>query len=96
MPGTSRNSSGSDFFTLTKINTEAEFDLTAHFDCGNADLNDFFQNDAIVYKQHLVAETYYLHHSKAAEEGLIFPVAFISFSNDVINAGLPTVSPKAC
>ena len=32
------------------------------FDCGNADLNDFFNNDALQYKNQMLSRTYFFRH----------------------------------
>jgi GNAT superfamily N-acetyltransferase len=32
------------------------------FDCGNADLNEFFNQDAILYKYQMLSETYFFRH----------------------------------
>jgi len=32
------------------------------FDCGNADLNDFFNRDAILYKRQMLSRTYFFRH----------------------------------
>ena len=36
--------------------------IISDFDCGNADLNDFFNRDAIQYKQQMLSRTYFLRH----------------------------------
>ena len=36
--------------------------LISDFDCGNADLNDFFNRDAILYKQQMLSQTVFLRH----------------------------------
>ena len=48
------------------------------FDCGNADLNDFLQNDAKAYASHLLAVTYLLENDTEL-------LAFFSVSNDRIS-----------
>ncbi|MBQ3831825.1 MAG: GNAT family N-acetyltransferase [Bacteroidales bacterium] len=48
------------------------------FDCGNADLNDFLQNDAKAYANHLLAVTYLLENDTEL-------FAFFSVSNDRIS-----------
>jgi len=79
-----RNSFQRDKFTLAILNDPEDFKCTKGFDCGNADLNEFFQKDALAHKQQLLAETYLLQPRKATEEDLIVPVAFISFLNDAV------------
>jgi len=34
----------------------------ADFDCGNADLNDFFNRDALQYKHQMLSRTYFFRH----------------------------------
>jgi GNAT superfamily N-acetyltransferase len=36
--------------------------LITDFDCGNADLNEFFNHDAIQYKSQMLSETYFFRH----------------------------------
>jgi GNAT superfamily N-acetyltransferase len=78
-----RNSFHTKNFSLIQIDNIDHFccNEIKCFNCGDNDLNDFFQNDAKNYKKHLLAETYYLQPKKAAE---FFPVAFASFLNDSI------------
>ena len=52
------------------------------FDCGDDDLNEFFQRDALEHKKQLLAETYSLKKATNGEESP--SVAFISFHNDAI------------
>ena len=82
---TERNSVSSDKFTLARLDTKEQFACTASFDCGKQDLNEFFRDDALPHKQQLLAETYYCQPTTLAKDGLFFPVAFISFSNDSIH-----------
>lgn len=74
-----RNSFFDDEWTLKKV---SDFSIFADFYCGNEDLDDFIHNDAAKHREELLAETYSL--LTEATEGLNFPVAFISFSNDAI------------
>jgi len=50
------------------------------FDCGNADLNDFFRKDAIKYQNELLGKTYYF---LLKEEPLVVVCAF-TIANDSI------------
>ena len=34
----------------------------SNFDCGNEDLNDFFNHDALKYKRQMLSETYFFRH----------------------------------
>jgi len=35
------------------------------FDCGNADLNDFFNHDALEYKHQMLSRTYFFRHKSS-------------------------------
>jgi len=41
--------------------------LITDFDCGNADLNDFFNHDAIRYKYQMLSETYFFKHKSSGK-----------------------------
>lgn len=81
---TDRNSIKSDKFTLAILDTKEDFSCTKSFDCGDKDLNEFFQKDAFAHKKELLAQTYYFEPKKVTEKSLFFPVAFVSFVNDAI------------
>ena len=38
--------------------------IISNFDCGNADLNDFFNHDALLYKNQMLSRTYFLRHKR--------------------------------
>jgi GNAT superfamily N-acetyltransferase len=57
--------------------------LIVDFDCGNADLNDFFNNDAIHYQNQWLCRTYFFRHD---ETGKI--VCAFSLSADALKAYL--------
>jgi GNAT superfamily N-acetyltransferase len=40
----------------------SEEHLISNFDCGNEDLNDFFNHEAILYKKEMLAETIFYRH----------------------------------
>jgi len=40
----------------------SEEQIISGFDCGNADLNDFFNRDALLYKNQMLSRTYFLCH----------------------------------
>jgi len=40
----------------------SEEQIISGFDCGNADLNDFFNRDAVMYKREMLSRTYFLRH----------------------------------
>jgi len=37
------------------------------FDCGNADLNDFFNRDALAYKRQMLSRTYFFRHKSSGK-----------------------------
>ena len=55
----------------------------AEFNCGEADLDDFFINDARRHEDQLLARTYALYVTSGKKFG---PAALISFCNDSIRA----------
>ena len=63
-----------------KLQKVTDNDILFSFDCGDQDLNEYFQKDALLHKEALISQTYYL---KATEE-LDFPVALIDLCNDSI------------
>ena len=40
----------------------SEEQVISDFDCGNADLNDFFNREALEYKRQMLSRTYFLRH----------------------------------
>ena len=36
--------------------------IISDFDCGNSDLNDFFNRDALEYKRQMLSRTYFFRH----------------------------------
>ena len=52
------------------------------FDCGNADLNDFFKHDAVNYSQELLGKTYFF----VLESNKRTIVAMFTVSNDSLKA----------
>jgi GNAT superfamily N-acetyltransferase len=55
-----------------------DFSALASFDCGDADLNEFFRRDALAHRKELLAETYSLCEDTAGP----YPVALMSLAND--------------
>ncbi len=72
-----RNSFEHEGWRLSKL---FDFGMATGFDCGHADLNDYFRQDALPHRDELLAETYAL---VAAREGNI-PVALLSLCNDSV------------
>ena len=54
------------------------FDLS-RIDCGDADLNDYFRNDAVLFRDELLSQTYVFHDN---EDDEIY--AAIDFCNDAL------------
>jgi len=54
------------------------------FDCGRADLNEFFHCDSYAHSEELLATTYYFQPKEATENKMFIPVALISLLNDRI------------
>jgi GNAT superfamily N-acetyltransferase len=68
----------------------SEEQVITDFDCGNADLNDFFNRDAIEYKRLMLALTYFFRH---ADSGKV--VCAFSFSaSSIKTADLPGKKKK--
>jgi ribosomal protein S18 acetylase RimI-like enzyme len=55
--------------------------LIEDFDCGNEDLNDFFNHDAIQYQEQLMCQTYFFRHNETGKM-----VCAFSLSADSIKA----------
>jgi len=63
----------------------SEEQCISDFDCGNADLNDFFNRDAIMYKQQMLSRTYFYRHKSRGDV-----VCAFSFSaSSIKTADLP-------
>jgi GNAT superfamily N-acetyltransferase len=41
----------------------SEKQIISDFDCGNADLNDFFNHEALAYKHQMLSRTYFFRHN---------------------------------
>ena len=55
------------------------------FDCGNADLNDFFNNDALRYKHQMLSQTCFFRHKTSRE----IVCAFSFSASSIKTADLP-------
>ena len=63
----------------------SEEQFISDFDCGNADLNDFFNRDAILYKRQMLSRTYFFRHKNSGKV-----VCAFSFSaSSIKTADLP-------
>ena len=72
-------------FTLRRLNPD---ETRPHFDCGDADLNEFFASDSVVADKQLLSVTYV-----AEDEAAV--IAFFSVSNASIRrSDLPTSKIK--
>lgn len=81
-----RNELHNDEFSLIPITDKDTFrswELVC-FDCGNGDLNEFFQIDSYAHFDELLATTYYFQPKEATKKKIFFPVALISLLNDKI------------
>jgi hypothetical protein len=68
----------------------SEYNTITNFDCGNADLNDFFCNDAIHYQKQLLGKTYFFRFKASGEI-----VTAFTLSNDSIKVNdLPNSRSK--
>jgi len=45
----------------------SEKQLISDFDCGNTDLNEFFNSDAILYRQQMLSETCFYRHKSSGK-----------------------------
>ena len=62
----------------------------SNFDCGNADLNDFFNRDAVEYKRQMLSRTYFFRHKSSGKV-----VCAFSFSaGSIKTADLPNSRRK--
>ncbi len=73
-----RNSYVYEGWELAKV---ADPETLNTFDCGHADLNQYFREEVIPHRQELLSETYRLKEATVEEE---FPVALISLCNDAV------------
>ena len=76
MSGEFRNMFTFQNWTLEKVSPS--FDLS-DIDCGDDDLNDYFRNDALLFREELLSQTYVFH-----EEGKKIISAAIDFCNDAL------------
>lgn len=76
---TGRNSFELDGFRLSKVDN---YEILKNFDCDDADLNDYFTNDIIKYRDELLSQAYKVEG--ATEDGEFVLVALIDFGNDAV------------
>ncbi len=77
MQNINRNVFLDDTWILRKVESNT---ICASFDCGDSDLNEYFQVDAIQYKEELLTQTYYLYESTHPD----LVLALLDFCNDSI------------
>lgn len=77
-----RNSLCVSAWELRKLDEGADQDFLSQFDCGKADLNEYFKHDALLNREHLIGQVYCLLY-KATEDATV-PVALIDFCNDSV------------
>jgi len=63
----------------------SEEDVITDFDCGNTDLNDFFNRDALDYKRQILARTCFFRH----RDSRAIVCAFSVSANGIKTAYLP-------
>jgi GNAT superfamily N-acetyltransferase len=63
----------------------SEEQLISDFDCGNADLNEFFNCDAILYRQQMLSETCFYRHKSSGK----IVCAFSFSASGIKTADLP-------
>jgi GNAT superfamily N-acetyltransferase len=63
----------------------SEKQLISNFDCGDADLNEFFNHDAIKYRQQMLSETYFYRHKSSGK----IVCAFSYSASGIKTADLP-------
>jgi GNAT superfamily N-acetyltransferase len=85
MPGNRRNELQIGDWVLSILETNEDFDALKQFDCGHNELNEFFCEDARVYKEELLATIYSLRSIETSNKNLSPPVAYVSFNNDSIH-----------
>ena len=57
--------------------------LISNFDCGDGDLNDFFNHDALLFKKQMLGQTHFFRHTVSEKI-----VCAFSISTDSIKTGL--------
>ncbi len=72
------------FFEGFVLEPLSEEQYPLKFDCGDSDLNDFFQNDVLNHERQLFTKTYclYEYNAEMAEKSPL--VVLISYSNDSV------------
>ena len=63
----------------------SEEQFISNFDCGNADLNDFFNYDALEYKRQMLSQTCFFRHKSSG----VVVCAFSFSASSIKTADLP-------
>lgn len=77
MQNVNRNTFVDGAWVLKKVHGSAIFDP---FDCGDADLNEYFHKDAILHRKELLTQTYYFYLTQYP----FVVLALLDFCNDAI------------
>ena len=85
MPKNRRNELRDGDWALSILETDEDFDALKSFDCGHNELNEFFCEDARGYQKELLATIYSLRSIGPTSGKVSPPVAFVTFSNDLIH-----------
>ncbi len=83
-----RNSISKDGYILKKVDMSVQ---VVDFDCGDGDLNDYFNNDSANYKKSLLTQTYALYDMNDETHSV---VALVDFCNDSLARKLMTGSAQ--
>ncbi len=83
-----RNSISKDGYILKKVDMPVQ---VIDFDCGDSDLNDYFNNDSANYKKSLLTQTYALYDMNDETHSV---VALVDFCNDSLARKLMTGSAR--
>lgn len=75
---------------LSQIDASFDQEILESFDCGDDDLNEYFQLESLLNKAELISQPYFLHVATMERE---FPVAIIDLCNDSIRKKSSKQSP---
>lgn len=76
-----RNQLKVDNWILNQVDPKRDVEILYSFDCGDSDLNEYFQKESLLNKLALVGQPYYLYDATVAK---IIPVALIDLCNDSV------------
>jgi GNAT superfamily N-acetyltransferase len=78
---TKRNQLKVDNWILDQVDSKCDVEILSSFDCGDSDLNEYFQKESLLNKSALVGQPYFLYDATVDK---IVPVALIDLCNDSI------------